>query len=54
MTWKFSDICKIGFCFFFSAFFAFHFAYMKAPSQDRTIASQEHVAKPWYDASFKY
>ena len=54
MTFKFTDFCTFGFYFFFSAVFAFHFAYMKAPTQNRYVASQEQVAKPWYDASFKY
>ena len=41
--------------FFFVVFglMAVHFASMKTPGQDRSIASYQSVAKPWYDASWK-
>jgi len=41
------------FCCFFT-FMAVHYAYMKTPSLDRSIASFKEVPKPWYDASWKY
>lgn len=53
MTWKFSDFCAFGFFFFFSAVMAYHYAYMKTPALDRSVASHTTVIKPWYDASFK-
>lgn len=43
-----------AFFFFFFAVLAVHFGYVKAPAQERTIASTHQVAKPWYDASWKY
>ncbi len=43
-------------CCYFTVvgFLAVHFAFVKAPVVDRGVASETHVAKPWYDASFKY
>lgn len=51
--------CKVS-SFFTGAFFfvmfglmSVHFASMKTPAQDRSIASSHAYAKPWYDASWK-
>jgi hypothetical protein len=39
------------FCFF--TFMAVHYAYMKTPPLDRSIASFKEQPKPVYDASWK-
>ena len=55
MTCKFSDFFSLSFGFVCCCFLAVHFAHMKTPTSVREIASHEtYVAKPWYDASFKY
>jgi hypothetical protein len=51
MTWK--SFFASSFFFFFFAFMAVHFATMKTPAQDRYVAGEAQVIKPWYDASFK-
>jgi len=51
MTWK--SFFTASFFFFFFSFMAVHFAYMKTPTQDRSVASYSHHVKPWYDASWK-
>ncbi len=53
MTGKYSTFFTGSFFFFFFAFMAVHYAYMKTPAQDRSIASEHSSQKPWYDASWK-
>lgn len=54
MTWKFSDFCTVGFFFMFAVAMSTHYAYMKSPAQDRTVATFEQPVQPWYDASYKF
>jgi hypothetical protein len=54
MTDKFSSFFTASFFFCFFTFMALHYAYMKTPAQDRSIASESEMSKPWYDASWKY
>ncbi len=54
MTGKISSFFTGTFFLVLFGFLAVHFAYMKTPPQDRSIASQSEAAKPWYDASWKY
>lgn len=43
---------KLTMCWVFVAGFTWHYAEMKAPAQNREIASQYKFV-PFYDASFK-
>ncbi len=54
MNEKFTGFCVGGFFVCFFTFMAFHYAYMKTPSLDRSIASYKTIPQPIYDASWKY
>jgi hypothetical protein len=54
MAEKYSSFFTKTFFVFFFAFMAVHYAYMKTPKADRSIASVQTEVKPWYDASWKY
>jgi hypothetical protein len=53
MTCKVSSFFTFAFFFVFFNFLAVHYAHMKTPGQDRGLASEHQVVKPWYDASWK-
>lgn len=50
---KMTDFFTFAFCFVFFSFLAVHFAHMKTPATERSIASQHETIKPWYDSSWK-
>lgn len=50
---KVSSFFTFAFFFVFFNFLAVHYAHMKTPAQDRGLASESQVQKPWYDASWK-
>jgi hypothetical protein len=54
MPSKASDFFAFFFFFVCFNFLAAHYAHMKSPTQERSIASQTTMVKPWYDASWKY
>ncbi len=52
MSW--TSFCSKTFFFAFFAFLAVHFAYVKTPALDRSVASQHETVRPMYDAAWKY
>lgn len=52
MSW--TSFCTKTFFFAFFAFLAVHFAYVKAPTQHRSVASSHELVRPMYDAAWKY
>ncbi len=54
MAGKYSVFFTHTFFIFFFAFMAVHYAYMKTPTTERSIASVHSDIKPMYDASWKY